>query len=135
MVSVPGVGDQTPREVSQRVIASIIGPRLEELFILAKAEIQKAPITEMLASGVVLTGGGAAISGAAELAERIFDLPVRVGRPADMFGMTDLISGASNATAVGLITRASSSSAPATVPQGVFRRMTARIGHVLSEFL
>jgi cell division protein FtsA len=135
MVSVPGVGDQAPREVSQRVIASIIGPRLEELFLLAKAEIQKAPITEMLASGVVLAGGGAAVSGAAELAERIFDLPVRIGRPSGMFGMTDLISGASSATAVGLIGRASARAAAAPVPHGVFRRMTARIGQVLSDFI
>ncbi|MBI5869320.1 MAG: cell division protein FtsA [candidate division Zixibacteria bacterium] len=134
-VSVPGVGDQPPREVSQRVIASIIGPRLEELFLLAKAEIQKAPITDMLASGVVLAGGGGAISGAAELAERIFDLPVRIGRPSDTLGLMGLATGAANATAVGLITRASAGSAAAPVPQGVFRRLTARIGNVLSEFL
>jgi cell division protein FtsA len=134
-VPVPGVGDQKPREVSRRVIASIIGPRLEETFIMAKAEIQKAPVPELLASGVVLTGGGAAIPGAPELAERILDLPVRVGRPEGLAGMVDLVVGPADTAAVGLIIRAHESIPRRTHPQGVFRRMTAKFGEVLSEFI
>jgi len=134
-VLVPGVGDQTPREVSPRVIASIIGPRFEEICLLARNEIRKVPSPELLASGVVLTGGGCMIPGAAELAERIFDLPVRIGRPHATAGMSHLVVSAADTAAVGLIVRARGSAPRRVHSQGVFRRMSSRIGQVLSEFL
>lgn len=134
-VNVPGVGDQTPREVSPRVIASIIGPRFEEICLLARNEIRKVPSSDLLASGVVLTGGGCAIPGAAELAERIFDLPVRLGRPNGMAGMSHLAVATADTAAAGLIVRARQCSPRRAHSQGVFRRMSSRIGQVLSEFL
>jgi cell division protein FtsA len=103
---------------------------------MAKAELQKAPVPDILASGVVLTGGGACLPGAADLAERILDLPVRTGRPSALMGMTDLAMEPSDAAAAGLVLNASD-----TVPvrrarsEGVLRRMTAKIGQVLSEFI
>jgi len=134
-VAVPSVGDQTPRRVSPRVVASIIGPRLEEIFMLAKREIEKAPVPDMLAAGIVLTGGGACIPGAAELSERILDLPVRMGRPGSIMGMMDRVVSPADATAIGMIMRAQTGFEHRATGDGFLRRMTSRIGQVLSEFL
>jgi cell division protein FtsA len=117
------------------VIASIIGPRFEEICLLARNEIRKVPSPELLASGVVLTGGGCLIPGAAELAERIFDLPVRIGRPTGVTGMSHLVVSAADAAAVGLIAHARESAPSRMQSHGVFRRVSSRIGQVLSEFL
>ncbi|GAB4325814.1 MAG: cell division protein FtsA [Candidatus Zixiibacteriota bacterium] len=134
-VEVPGVGEQAARLVSPRVVASIIEPRLEEIFMMAKREIDKAPVTEMLAAGAVLTGGGAAIPGATELAERILDLPVRMGRPANALGMMDRVMGPADAVALGLIARAEVNAPQRRHSEGFFHRLSSRIGEVLSEFL
>lgn len=136
-VEVPGVGDQGARLVSPRVVASIIEPRLEEIFMMAKREIDKAPIADMLAAGAVLTGGGATIPGATDLAERILDLPVRTGRPLNVAGMMDRVMGPADAVALGLIARADTV-APTSRRrdgEGFFHRLSSRIGEVLSEFL
>jgi len=137
VIQVPGVGDQRTREVSPRVIASIIGPRFEEIFMMAKTELQKAPVPDLLACGMVLTGGGACIPGAAELAERILDLPVRVGKPTDIVGIIGLVVEPADAAAVGLVLHANEAAPIRRVrnQNGVFRRMSAKIGQVLSEFI
>jgi len=134
-VLVPVVGDQPPREISRRVIAAIVGPRLEEIFQLAKGEIRKAPSHDHLASGVVLTGGGAGLAGAWELAERVFDLPVRVGRPAGLLGLTDLVGTPADAVVVGLVRLAARAARGGSPPRGVFKRLASRISNVLSEFI
>jgi cell division protein FtsA len=137
VIQVPSVGDQRAREVSPRVIASIIGPRFEEIFMMAKSELQKAPVTGLLACGLVLTGGGACIPGVAELAERILDLPVRMGRPADIAGIIGLVVEPADAAAVGLVLHANESVPVRRVrnQNGVFHRVSAKIGQVLSEFI
>ena len=135
LISVPSVGDQPPREVSQRVIAAIVGPRLEEIFQLAKNEIRKAPGGDLLTAGIVLTGGGAAIPGAAHLAERIFDLPVRVARPEGLLGLSGLIEAPTDVGAAGLVRYAGRHGHAAVRRSGVVRRVAARIGNVLSELI
>lgn len=134
-ISVPSVGDQPPREVSQRVVAAIVGPRLEEIFQLAKNEIRKAPGGDLLTAGIVLTGGGAAIPGAAHLAERIFDLPVRVARPEGLLGLSGLISAPTDVGAAGLVRYAGRQGHLIVRRGGVVRRVAARIGNVLSELI
>ena len=134
-IAVPSVGEQPPREVSERVVAAIIGPRLEEIFQLAKNEVRRTPGGDLLTAGVVLTGGGAAIPGAAQLAERIFDLPVRVARPATLVGISGLADRPGDAGAAGLIRHAGHTCDGETVRRGVIRRAAARISHVLSELI
>lgn len=103
MISVPGVGSRAAREISRHVLASIIGPRMEEIFTLAHREIKKANVPETLAAGVVLTGGGALIAGAAELAEQVFDMPVRIGAPRGFEGLEETAGSPVHATGIGLI--------------------------------
>ncbi len=134
-VTVPGVGDQPERTVSRRTIGAIVAPRLEEIFQLAAREIQKAPTTELLASGVVLTGGGAVIPGACDLAERVFNLPVRLGRPQNLLGLADMVATPADAGAVGLIRHASRSWRPNVVRRGPVGRLAGRLSNVLSQLI
>lgn len=134
-IEVPGVGDQPVREVSQRVIAAIIGPRLEEILQLAKAEIRRAPGGDILTGGIVLTGGSAAIPGVCALAERIFDLPVRVAQPLNLEGLTNLIETPTDLTALGLISQAGSSETAPKRSGGMIKRTASRIANVLSQLI
>ncbi len=134
-VTVPGVGDQPERIITRRMIGAIVAPRLEEIFQLAAREIQKAPTTELLASGIVLTGGGAVIPGACELAERVFNLPVRLGRPQNLLGLADMVSTPADVGAIGLVKHASRSSKPTVVSRGKVGRLAGRLSNVLSQLI
>ncbi len=103
MISVPGVGGRSTREISRSVLASIIGPRMEEILSLTHREIKKANYPETLAAGVVITGGGSLLPGTVELAEQIFDMPVKVGVPRGYDGLSESIGTPIHATGVGLI--------------------------------
>src|SRR5262245_52418575 len=85
-IEVAGLGGRPPHYLSRRALAEVIEPRVEEMLTLAKAEIARAGCDQALASGVVLTGGGAALEHATALAERVFRLPVRVGVPLPLNG-------------------------------------------------
>lgn len=100
-VSVPGVGSRGGREVPQRELAEIIEPRMEEIFLLARSEIDE--YMDMLTTGIVLTGGGAMLDGAVELAGEVFELPVQLGVPKGVQGLTEGISSPAYATSVGLV--------------------------------
>ncbi|MEW6531504.1 MAG: cell division protein FtsA [Thermodesulfobacteriota bacterium] len=102
-VSVPGVGGRAPRVLSRSVLADIAEPRLEEILGLVKRELEKYNLMDDVHSGVVLTGGTVAIEGMCELAEQIFDLPVRVGFPTGISGLVDIVSSPLYATGVGLV--------------------------------
>jgi len=134
-ISVPGVGDQPIRTVSRRVVAAIVAPRLEEIFQLAAREIQKAPTTELLASGIVLTGGGAVIPGACDLAERVFNLPVRLGRPQNLLGLSDMLATPADAGVIGLVRHAARTWRPTVGHRGPVRRLAGRLSNVLSQLI
>lgn len=102
-IKVPGVGGREEREVSAQVLGSIIEPRLEEILSLAHREIKKTDYADLLGAGVVLTGGTARMVGIAQLAEQIFDLPVKVGIPKGVGGLTDSVTDPLHATGVGLV--------------------------------
>ncbi len=102
-VEIPGVGGRPPRNVSQRLIAEVIQPRMEELYELAMAKIRKAGAWDLMTSGIVLTGGASQIEGAAQLAERVFDLPVKIGYPTGLGGLMETARSPVYATAVGLV--------------------------------
>jgi cell division protein FtsA len=103
MINVPGVAGRESKEVSRSVLASIIEPRMEEIFSLVARELKKGHFSGELASGVVLTGGGSLLYGAAELAEQIFDLPTRLGAPLCFENNSDITPGPAYSTGVGLI--------------------------------
>jgi cell division protein FtsA len=101
-VNVPGVGGREQREVSRAVLSSIIEPRVEEILSLALREIKRTEYAEMLGAGIVLTGGGALMEGIQELAERIFEMPVKLGIPMGFGGLTEAARSPIHATGVGL---------------------------------
>jgi cell division protein FtsA len=102
-MEVASVGGRQPRVMSRRIVADVLQPRAEEVFHLLWDEIRKAGWEKSLHSGLVLTGGGALLEGMAEIAEQIFDLPIRRGLPAGVGGLVDHINDPAFATPVGLV--------------------------------
>src|SRR5262245_38687330 len=102
-IEVPSVGGRKPRYMSRQILCDIIQPRAEELFGIIKEEVERMGFTRSLNSGIVLTGGGALLEGMAEIAERIYDCPVRIGEPSGVGGLIDVIKSPIYSTAVGLI--------------------------------
>lgn len=103
IIEVPSVGGRSPRVLSKMLLAEIIEPRISEIFALVQREIVKAGCHDMLTSGVVLTGGSSSLPGVAQVAEHIFNLPVRGASPAGVGGLVDLIKSPEYAGAVGLV--------------------------------
>ena len=103
IIEVPGVGERGPRKLSRQMLAEVIEPRIEELYTLAQAELRRSGFEELLSSGIVLTGGSALLAGMIELGEEVFHLPVRIGVPAYVGGLADVVRSPRYATAVGLL--------------------------------
>lgn len=102
-IEVPSVGGRKPRIVSRQILGEIIEPRVEELFQLANQEITKSGYDSIIASGIVLTGGTAIMDGMVDLAEQIFNLPVRRGLPTGIGGLVDVVKSPMYSTGVGLV--------------------------------
>jgi cell division protein FtsA len=102
-MEVASVGGRRPRVMARRTLSDILQPRAEELFHLVWDEISKSGYEKSLNSGLVLTGGGAQLDGLAEIAEQIFDLPIRRAAPTGVGGLADHVANPSYATAVGLV--------------------------------
>jgi cell division protein FtsA len=102
-VDVPGVGGRESKPIPRQVLASMIEPRMEEIFTMVYREVKKNLFSELLAGGVVLTGGGAGMEGVEDLAERIFEMPVRRGIPRGVVGILEAVEDPRYATAVGLV--------------------------------
>ena len=99
----PSVGDRPPRRLARQTLAEIVEPRYEELFVLIRDELRRCGLEETVATGVVLTGGTAKMEGAIELAEEVFHMPVRLGVPQYVTGLTDVVGNPIHATGVGLL--------------------------------
>ena len=102
-IKVPSVGDRPPRDLSRQSLAEVVEPRYDELFTLIQSELRRSGYEELIAAGVVLTGGTSKMEGAVDLAEEIFHMPVRVGAPQYARGLHDIIRNPIYATAVGLL--------------------------------
>src|SRR6267378_1841519 len=129
-VDVPAVGGRKPRQLSRQLLSEIIQPRVEEIFTLVARELARAGFQDAATAGVVVTGGTSIMEGIPELAEGIFDQPVRRGVPIGVGGLADAIESPIYATAVGLAlygarTRGSGESAgtSASSPMGRFARL------------
>lgn len=102
-IEVKGVGDAPSRRLSRLTLAEVIKPRYEELFRFVRKELQRSDWYELLAGGVVLTGAAAQMPGVIELAEDVFELPVRLGVPQNVEGLKDVLRDPAYATAAGLL--------------------------------
>ena len=105
-VEVPGLGDRSPRMLSQQALAGVIEPRIEEIFSLVQQVIRGSGYEEVLSSGIVITGGSAVMPGMVELGEDIFLKPVRRGIPRYSNALSDLVAQARAATVMGLLEEA-----------------------------
>ena len=138
-MEVPSVGGRKPRVMARRILSEILQPRAEEIFHLLWDEIRRAGYEKSLNSGIVLTGGGAMLEGMAEIAEQIFDLPIRRGAPAGVGGLADHVNSPAFATAG----RAGAVRAPqslrwsrrAPVGAGAFGRVAGRLRGVVQGIL
>lgn len=102
-IEVPSVGGRPSRVMARHILAEVVEPRYQELFELIRDEIKQSGLDEQIAAGVVLTGGCAKMEGAVEFAEEVFQMPVRLGEPLGMKGLTDYVKDPTYATAVGLL--------------------------------
>ena len=102
-ILVPGVGDKPPRELSRQALAEVVEPRYDELFALIQAELRRSGFEDLLAAGIVLTGGSSKMEGVVELAEEIFHMPVSLGMPRNIKGHDDIVRNPIYATCVGLV--------------------------------
>ena len=127
MIELPVIGARTSKEVSRNVLASIIEPRMEEVFSLAAREIRTVVTPDRLAAGVVLTGGGAALPGVVELAEQIFDTPARVGELRGLAHVPDELHGPAFTTGMGLMIYGFTHEPMAPAEGGRVRSWLARI--------
>jgi cell division protein FtsA len=137
LMEVSSVGGRPPRTMAKRILSEVLQPRAEEMFHLVWDEIHRAGYERALNSGIVLTGGSANLEGMAEIAEQIFDMPVRRGVPSGVGGLADHICNPSFATAVGLLLRAhrqkTQAAASASSGRSLFR-LGEYMRTVLKEF-
>ena len=128
-VFVPSPGGEGGREVSKRALAEIIEPRAREILELTRAEVEKSGFANLIGAGVVLTGGTSLLPGMVELAEEIFDLPARVGRPGQLRGLTEDVATPIHSAGVGLVLWAAKAerelerSIPGFIPKGILRQI------------
>ncbi len=139
-IEVPSVGGRKPRILSRQLLAEILEPRVEEIFTLVNREIVKSGYEDMIASGVVITGGSTILDGMPELAEQIFNLPVRRGTPQKIGGLVDVVNSPVYATGVGLVIYGSRHMEVAThfpttqSDDSLFRKVSKRMKEWFGEF-
>ena len=135
-IEVPSVGGRKPRVLSRHILCEILQPRTEEIFTLLHEEIVRAGYEDNLTCGVVVTGGGAILEGVPEIAEQIFDLPVRRGSPEGVGGLMDGVASPDFSTAVGLVKHGLASPGPGYrthVPSHMLGRVGERMKSWFSE--
>lgn len=103
IVEVPGVDGREPRQLLVQTLAEVLEPRVVELYELVLNELRRSGMEEMIASGIVITGGSAMMRGMVELGEEIFHMPVRLGMPRYVGGLSEVVSNPRYATGVGLV--------------------------------
>ncbi len=102
-IHVSSVGDRPPRRLARQTLAQVIEPRYRELLSFVQEKLRSSGFEDLIPAGIVLTGGGSKMEGVVELSEEIFHLPVRLGVPQYVSGLSDVISNQVYATSVGLL--------------------------------
>lgn len=103
MILVPSLSKRPPQQIQRRALAQVVHARYEELFSLVLAELRRSGFEDVISSGIVLTGGASKASDCAELAESIFQMPVRIGLPQNVSGLIDVREDPTYSTGVGLL--------------------------------
>ncbi|HSE91793.1 MAG TPA: cell division protein FtsA [Methylomirabilota bacterium] len=133
-VEVASVGGRKPRQLSRQILSEIVQPRMEEILTLVARELAKAGVQDAATAGVVVTGGTAIMEGVPELAEAVFDLPVRRGVPETIGGLADVVKSPVYATGVGLAlygARAAESAPSSSKDQSsLVRRLASWFGEI-----
>ncbi len=135
MIEVPGVGDRNARRLARQTLAEVVEPRYEELLGLVQSELRRSGFEDACAAGVVLTGGTSKMEGVVELAEEIFHMPVRLGVPQHVKGLSEVTRNPIHATGVGLLlygqlsrkTPSSNKPMDSSSHEGLFKRFIAWI--------
>jgi len=102
-IEVPSVGGRNPRILSRQILAEILEPRVEEILHLVQQELARSGYEDRVAAGMVLTGGCSVLDGMPELAEQVFNLPVRRGMPKGVGGLLDVVKNPMYSTGVGMV--------------------------------
>ncbi|MEJ2452554.1 MAG: cell division protein FtsA [Candidatus Thiodiazotropha sp.] len=102
-IEVPSIGERPPRRLSRQTLAEVVEPRYEELMTLIQAELRRSGFEDVIAGGVVLTGGSSKMEGVIDLAEEVFHMPVRLGVPQYVSGLSDVVRNPIYSTGVGLL--------------------------------
>jgi len=137
LIEVPSVGGRAPRTMPKKLLAEVLQPHAEQVFHHLWDEIQRSGYERSLNAGVVLTGGGSKLEGMAEVAEQIFDLPIRRGFPDGVGGLADHVQDPSFATAVGLamyVNRKDTARAASSMGLGLFGGLKDRFRNILKDF-
>lgn len=136
-IEVPSVGGRNPRILSRQILSEILEPRMEEIFNLVRQEIARAGFEDRISAGIVIAGGCATLEGMPELAEQVFNLPVRRGMPREVGGLTDVVRNAMYAGGVGLVQLAAKSGASRDKVKGEaetgYSKVRSRVREWLSE--
>jgi cell division protein FtsA len=136
-IEVPSVGGRKPRILSRQTLGEIIEPRVEEILSLVHNEVMRTGYGNLIASGIVLTGGSSIMEGVPELAEQIFNVPVRRGTPIGIGGLVDLVNSPLYATGVGLVLYGSRNKSQSRFKVGegnIFSKVTHRMKEWIGEF-
>ena len=137
MIEVPSVGGRKSRTLSRQTLAEIIEPRVEEILTLVQGEIVRSGYANLIGSGIVLTGGTSIMEGMPEIAEQVFNLPVRRGYPMGITGLVDLVNSPTYATGVGLVIYGSRNASKRSIPSGrtdIISKASRRMRDWLGEF-
>ena len=129
-IEVPSVGDRPPRRLARQTLGEVVEPRYEELLTLVQAELRRSGYEDLIAAGMVLTGGSSKMEGLIGLAEEILHMPVRVGVPHTVFGLIDMVRNPIHSTGVGLLQfghRHGTHRVPADAEDGGFRAILKRM--------
>jgi cell division protein FtsA len=102
-IEISDLSGRGSRRLPRQILAEILEPRVEEVFTLVKREIYRADMKNAISSGIILTGGAALLEGVTEIAESVFELPVRIGNPSGISGLVDVVNNPMYATGVGLV--------------------------------
>ena len=102
-IEVPSLGERPIRQISRLNLAEIVEPRYEELLMLVQAELRRSGFEDLIAAGIVLSGGSSRVEGLVELAEEIFHMPVRIGLPQSISGLNEVLRNPAYSTGAGLL--------------------------------
>jgi cell division protein FtsA len=102
-IEAPSVGDRPPRKLVRQTLVEVIEPRVEELYGLVQSELRRSGFEDLLGAGIVITGGSSKLEGMVELAEEVFHVPVRLGIPQYLGGLSEVVRNPIYSTGVGLI--------------------------------